>query len=154
MSNVIDRQAFIISVNLSTFTTVGGVETLSQAILPMNLRFAADELILKTIVYNNSGLVADIDDSVQIWCNITNDGLIGAFPNTPFQAQVYLPLNQHYRINNNFQYGNFVLQFQNTSLGGPASYNPQSLISSTVKHTNGTVVLTIEFIKLRDKNLY
>ena len=155
MSNIIDRQTLIISVNLVTFTIVGGVETLAQVTLPMNLRFAADELILKSIIYNNTGPNGDVDDNVQIWCNITNDNLIGAFPNTPLQNPIIVSLNQHYRIANSFQTGNFVLQFQNTTLGGPASYNPQSLISTNVpQRTKGTVVLTFDFVKLKDKNIY
>ena len=124
MRDKIDRQTFVISVNLETLT--GAIP--SQVQLPMNLRFASDELILKSIIYNNSGATADIDDVVQIWCNVTNDGLIGAFPNSPLQTPVFLQLDQHFTINNTFQTGNFVLQFQNTSLGAPASYNPQSLI--------------------------
>lgn len=144
--NIIDRQTFLISVNLATFLP-GPPEVPAQVQLPMNLRFAADELILKTIVYNNSGAVADTDDVVQIWCNVTNDGLIGAFPNSPLQAPVSLQLDNHFSLNNTFQTGNFVLQFQNTSLGAPASYNPQSLISSVALHTHGTVTMTIEFLK-------
>ena len=141
--NIIDRQTFVISINCFAFT--GAVP--SQVQLPMNLRFAADELVLKSIVYNNSGATADVDDVVQVWCNVTNDGLIGAFPNSPTQVPVFLGLDSHFTINNTFQTGNFILQLQNTSLGAPASYNPQSLISSTVQHTFGTVVLTIEFLK-------
>lgn len=147
--NIIDRQTFVISVNLSTFVP-GPPEIPSQVTLPMNLRFAADELILKSINYN-IGAGVDMADIVQIWCNITNDGLIGAFPNDFSVSQIN---NQHFRINNTFQTGNFVLQFQNTSLGGPASYNPQSLISSTAQRTHGTVVLTFEFIKLKNKEIY
>ena len=130
MRDKIDRQTFVISVNLETLT--GAIP--SQVQLPMNLRFASDELILKSTIYNNSGATADIDDVVQVWCNVTNDGLIGAFPNSPLQTLVFLQLDQHFTINNTFQTGNFVLQFQNTSLGAPASYNPQSLISSTVQY--------------------
>ena len=49
----------------------------SQVQLPMNLRFAADELILKSITYNNNvSIFPDISNTVGIWCNVTNDGLI------------------------------------------------------------------------------
>jgi hypothetical protein len=148
MDNILERQTFVISVNLATLNDATHP---SQVTLPMNLRFAADELILKSICYNSLAANADIPDSVQIWCNITNDNLIGAFANSPSNLGDPSPVNQmfnsHFRINNTFQTGNFVLQFQNTSLGAPASYNPQSLISSTTQHTFGTVVLTIEFVK-------
>ena len=77
--NIIERQTFIISVNFNTMTGV----VYSQVQLPINLRFAADELVLKSIIYNNTGAVADVDDVIQIWCNLTSDNLIGAFPNTP-----------------------------------------------------------------------
>lgn len=150
MNNIVlDRQTFVISVNLTTLT--GAVP--SQVTLPMNLRFAANEMILKTIVYNNTGATGDDADVVQIWCNITNDNLIGAFPNAAGANPnpVFLPVDSHFSLSNSFQSGNFVLQFLNTSLGAPASYNPQSLISSTAQHTYGTVVLTIEFVKLAQK---
>ena len=149
MINIIDRQTVVISVNLATFV-IGPPEVKSQVQLPINLRFAADELILKTIVYNNTGAVADVDDVIHdvIWCNITNDNLIGAFPNAPTQHPIFLQLDNHFKISNNFQTGNFVLQFQQTSIGNPASFNPQPLISSqAAQHTHGTVVMTIEFIK-------
>ena len=46
MKEITDRQTFVISVNLFTFLTTGaGVETKSQVQLPMNLRFAAEEVI-------------------------------------------------------------------------------------------------------------
>ncbi len=143
MNNIIDRQTFIISINCLNFATVGPIETKSQIQLPMNLRFAADELILKSINYNVP-VNTDISDIVQIWCNITNDGLIGSFPN---DIAVYQQHNEHFTISNSFQTGNFIIQLQNTSLGDPASYNPQSLISSTAQHTFGILVLTIEFVK-------
>ena len=147
MNNIIDRQTVVISVNLATFVP-GPPEVQSQVQLPMNLRFAADELILKAIVYNNTAATADVDDGVQIWCNITNDHIIGAFPNSPLQAPVSLQLDNHLKISNNFQTGNFLLQFQQTSAGNPASYDSQPLISSqNPQHTKGTVVLTFEFLK-------
>jgi len=71
MSVVIDRQTIIFSVNMSSIDTIS---------TPMNLRFAADELILKSISYNVASRV-DTPTVVQIWCNITNDNLIGTFPN-------------------------------------------------------------------------
>ena len=155
MMNIIDRQTVVISVNLNTLT---GVANPSQVNLPMNLRFVADELVLKTIVYNNSGPTADVDGIVQMWCNITNDNLIGAFPNSPTQVPVFMQLDNHFKIGNNFQNGNFILQFQSTdgmitegppiTYENPASYNPQRLISSqTPQRTFGTLVITIEFIK-------
>jgi len=147
MSHILERQTFVFSINLVTFVP-GPPEVPSVVTLPMNLRFAANELILKSIVYNNTGAVGDIDDLVQIWCNLTNDNLIGAFPNSPQQHPIVLSLDQHFSISNSFQTGNMVLQFQRTTTGNPASYNPQALISSSAQHTFGTVVLTIEFIKI------
>ena len=62
MNKLIDRQTFVISVNLDTLT--GAIP--SQVQLPMNLRFAVEGMILKSIVHNNSGAVADVDYVVQI----------------------------------------------------------------------------------------
>ncbi len=143
--NIIDRQTFVISVNCFTFVP-GPPEVPSQVTLPMNLRFAADELILKSISYHPLEGKNDLSDTVQIWCNKTNDGLIGSFSNS---NNFTVRHDEHFRISNTFQSGNFVLQFQGTDGGGPASYNPQPLISSQVaQRTFGTVVLTIEFVKL------
>ena len=110
----------------------------------MNLRFSADTLVLKSVIYE-FGAVGDIDDPVQIWCDVTNDNLIGAFPNNIRGSYHH---NEQFSISNTFQTGNFVLQFQQTGPGNPASYNPQPLISSlAAQHTYGTVILTIEFLK-------
>ena len=71
--NIIQRQTFVISVNFATAP--------SELVIPMALRFVADELVLKSINYNVAAAV-DVSDVIQIWCNITEDGLIGSFPNT------------------------------------------------------------------------
>lgn len=152
--NIVDRQTFVISVNLNTLNESLVVPLASQVNLPMNLRFAADELIVKSIAYHTKPGTADVEDTVQIWCNITNDGLIGAFPNTSALSYQH---NEHFRISNSFQNGNFVLQFQGTdgsidnvpNFGSVASYNPQRLISAqNPQRTFGVVVITIEFVKL------
>ena len=73
MKEITDRQTFVISVNLFTFLTVAGVETKSQVQLPMNLRFAAEEVIIKNLNYcaaiTPNAAILDISDIVQIWCN-------------------------------------------------------------------------------------
>ncbi len=157
MREIIDRQTFLISVNMFNFNT-GVNRVSSQVNLPMNLRFAADELVLKHISYNSAippnQATADINDMVQIWCNITNDNLIGSFTNSgPNSLPVNVTLNNHFTISNYFQTGNFVLSFQQTG-STAASYNPQPLISSQgappaplVQTTFGVVAITIEFLK-------
>ena len=160
MKEITDRQTFVISVNLFTFLTTGaGVETKSQVQLLMNLRFAAEEVIIKNITYcgaiTPNAATADISDIVQIWCNMTNDEMIGSFPNvgnSVAKLPIYSSHNNHFRINNTFQTGNFILQFQQTGItaasANPASYNPQPLISSLAAQSSfGVVVLTIEFVK-------
>lgn len=134
MSVVIDRQTFIFSVNMSIIDTIS---------TPMNLRFAADELILKSISYNVAPGV-DTPTVVQIWCNITNDNLIGTFPNN---TAVFQHHDEHFRISNSFQTGIFQLQFQETDNNLSSSsicYNPQPLIGASAK---GVVSITIEFVK-------
>ena len=163
MKEVTDRQTFVISVNLFTFATVAGAETKSQVQLPMNLRFAAEEVIIKNITYCGAitphAAILNISDIVQVWCNITNDGIIGSFPNVGngvAKFPIYSSHNDYFRINKTFQTGNLILKFQQTGTGNgaigalnfPASYNPQSLISSlAVQSSFGVVVLTIEFVK-------
>ena len=135
--NIIDRQTVLISVDFNSLTT-------SEIQSPINLRFAADELILKSISY--SGNPADENINVQIWCNITNDNLIGAFP---AKSPVALYLNSHFRISNSFQTQILHLQFQRTDNGQPPFfYNPQDLITDVAGAVNGIVSLTLEFIKL------
>ncbi len=152
MRDIIERQTFVISANLFYFRIdpITGVEDRAEIQSPMNLRFAADEMILKSIVYNpftfdQQDARVDLLNNVQIWCNITNDGLIGVFPNgfTVFQQH-----NEHFRLNNTFQTGNVIIQFQETNNGGPFFYNPQPLISTNpTQSTFGVVSITIEFIK-------
>ena len=62
MTNVIDRQTVVISINFATLLP-------SQAIVPLNLRFSADELVLKSLTYISN--VGDVSDAVQIWCDKT-----------------------------------------------------------------------------------
>ena len=144
MNNILDRQTFVFSIDLNGLSP-------SEISTNLNLRFAADELILRSICYTSENV--DLADVVQIWCNITNDGLIGSFPNAGNDLNgavpIFLALNNHFRINNTFQTGNFTLQFQTTDQGSPFYYNPQPLISSQApQRTGGTVSITIEFIKL------
>jgi hypothetical protein len=143
MNHIVDRQTFVISVNFANMT--GAVH--SQVILPMNLRFTADELVLKSITYNTPGAGGpDVDDVIQIWCNVTNDGLIGAFPNSLANS---INHNEHFRISNNFQNGNFMLQFQQTTNSATGNYNPQPLTSAAAAQTTfGIAVIVIEFVKL------
>ena len=63
MTNVIDRQTVVFSINLATLLP-------SMAQIPMNLRFAADELVLKSLAYSEIAVTPDTDD----------DGLLTAFP--------------------------------------------------------------------------
>lgn len=151
MNNIIDRQTLIFSVNLDTFNPAG---VLAQVEIPISLRFPADELIVKSITYNPKEGAADLSDSVQIACNITNDNLIAAFPNkNPFTQQH----EDHFKISGTFQNGIFMLQFQGTdgSLDNVPNFKsplgsclPQRLISSqNPQRTKGTVILTIEFIR-------
>ena len=66
MSNIINRKTYIISVNL---TLAGAVP--SQVTLPLDLTFAADELVVKSLAYSSLAGNADVNDLVQIACNIT-----------------------------------------------------------------------------------
>ena len=159
MSNITDRQTVVISINCFNFATVvnippiPNVETKSQVQVPLNLRFAADELIVKNISYNGAippnETIADVTDVVQIWCNVTNDGIIGTFPNGGNGA---IPIccyhDSHFRLNNTFQTGNLILQLQQTGSGNPASCGPQPLISALAEQTTfGIVSITLEFVK-------
>lgn len=145
MTNVIDRQTFVFSFYFFDNTVPSQIQT------NLNLRFAADELVLKSISYapyinDPTDPDYDVPDNIQIWCNVTNDNLIGAFANTTPNSVYH---NDHFRINNTFQTGNFILQFQTTDQGAPFPYNPQPLVSTQVtQRTFGIVSLTIEFIKL------
>ena len=152
MSNIINRKTYIISVNLITLT--GAVP--SQVTLPLDLTFAADELVVKSLAYSSLAGNADVNDLVQIACNITNDNLICAFPNTLMFSEVH---DEHFAINNAFSGGNLTLQFQGTDglitegpaapvFASPASFRPQRLISAQVpQRTKALLVLTIEFVK-------
>ena len=101
MNQIIDRQSFVISVNVRTLT---GVDHPSQVSLPMNSRFAADALVLRSIIYD--GDEVDLNDVIQVWCNITYDELIAASTNDKQSTQV---CNSFLKISNAFQTGNFLL---------------------------------------------
>ena len=145
MTNVIDRQTVVFSINLALLLP-------SVAQIPMNLRFAADELVLKSITYS-PGAVLDVGDMVQIWCSLTNDNLIATFPNGVGLSYQH---DEYFRLSNSFQTGNITFQFQTTINGAPFYYNPQTLISvgAVVGNTKGIVSFTVEFLKLKDKYLY
>src|SRR5690606_27708687 len=139
------------------FTTVRSIENRAEVQIPLNLRFAADELVVKSINYNATFGSSDVPDVVQIWCNITNDNIIGSFPNSgSIDGMTSTPIFQthddHFRLNNTFQTGNMILQFQTTDSGNRFSYNPQPLISTqNPQFTFDVVVITIEFIKYANK---
>ena len=138
---VIDRQTFVFSVNLNALNP-------SQIQTPVNLRFVAHELILKSLSYSTVNATPDAKNLVQIWCNLTNDGLLTSFPNN--QVLCTFP-DLHFTLNNNFQAGNIIFQFQKTTAyNDPLFYNPQPLISDVtapVNVTRGIVSFTIEFVK-------
>ena len=139
--DIIERQTVVISINCNTMNPTG---ISSQVTLPMNLRFAADELVVKNIAYSANSATNDVSNTVQIACLQTNDNLIGCFPNSNTFAVSH---NDHFKLNNKFQVGNLSLQLQGTD-GSVASFNPQGLISQqSPQRTFGVVVLTIEFIK-------
>ena len=144
MSNITDRQTVIVSVSLILMNTVTGNPSHIQ--LPINLRFAADELIVKNITYNNNfSVTPDVSNTVLIWCNLTNDGLIGVFPNS---VNCSYHRDDHFRLNNTFQTGNIIMQFLQSDTANPATYNPQPLISAQApQETFGSVSITLEFVK-------
>jgi len=117
------------------------------------LRFAADELVLKSLSYSPAGGGGDVPDLVQIWCNKTNDNLLTSFPNDLGQSYQH---DEHFRLNNSLQNESITFAFQTTANGSPAFSNPQPLISpgAVVGNTKGIVCLTIDFIKLKNKEIY
>jgi len=114
MTNIIDRQTLVFSFNLNTLLP-------SVASVPINLRFAADELVLKSLSYSPAG-VGDVPDLVQIWCNKTNDNLLTSFPNDLGQSYQH---DEHFRLNNSLQNESIAFAFQTTANGAPAFSNPQ-----------------------------
>ena len=149
MNDIISRQVIIISINCENFhidpVTFAGTPSIIN--VPINLRFAANELSTTfNCVWVGHGGV-DTDDVIQIYCSITNDNIIGAFPNG---SQSSILPNQQFSLNNTyFQTGTMTLQLQQTDNANPFSYNPQPLISSQdPQRTSGVVVLTFEFLKV------
>lgn len=145
MTNILDRQTVVISINLATLLP-------SQANVLINLRFVADEVVLKSLTYSPSA-VADVADSVQIWCDKTVDGLIASFANGVGLSYQH---DEHFRLSNGFQSGNMMFQFQTTANGAPQYCNPQGLISlgAVLGNTKGIISFTLEFLKLKNKEIY
>src|SRR4051794_25950900 len=97
MRDIIDRQIFVISVNMFNFNTSG---VSSQVNLPMNLRFSAKHISYNSAIPPNQA-IADINDVGQIWCNITNDNLIGSFTNNGANLiPVNVTLDNHFSLSN------------------------------------------------------
>lgn len=97
--NITDSQIITISINCRNFHTLpapGGLP--SSVTVPLNLNFSPNEFVLRSIVYGVPGV--EIDNVVQIWCSLANEGLIGAFPNG---TQTSVLPNQHFRLNNTVQ---------------------------------------------------
>ena len=147
MNKVIEqRQTFVFFTDIGLLVAAG-TSKISNGI---NLRFAADELILKSLTYKIGTGVADTNDLVQIWCNLTDDNLIGSFPNN---GTVFQQHNEHFSLSNKyFQTGQIVFEVQQTASSVPATnpifYNPQAgIIQGGASHTNGTISFTIEFVK-------
>ncbi len=139
MSNILDRQTFVFSINMNLLTNTSKIQSAIQ------LRFVADEMILKSISYKVRAATADTDNMVQIWCNMINDNLMVAFPNNSSYIQA---MDLHFRVNNVCQTGSIEFQFQQTALGAPLYYNPQNgIVTAGVSQTNGILCFTIEFVK-------
>ena len=144
--HILDRQTFVFSVDFNNFNG----NTPSEIKTGVNLRFNADELILKSIVYNTRTGDPDTDDVIQIWCDQTDDNLLAAFPNG---ATVFQQHDEHFRISKKFQSGVIQFQFQNTDKPATFYYSPQPLLTDglvgTAKTTTlGILSFTIEFVKL------
>ena len=146
MNKVIeDRQTFVFSVDIALLVAANT----SRITNGINLRFAADKLILKSLAYKNLPGIVDVSDLVQIWCNLTNDNLIASFPNN---GTVFQRHDEHFSLSNRyFQSGQIVFEFQQTGNPVPATnpifYNPQAgIVQGGASHTNGTVSFTIEYL--------
>ena len=142
MKNIVDRQTFIFSFNFF-------VNESSQILTQLNLLFPADELVVKNISYAPFSLdplaQVDVPTVVQIWCNVTNDNLIGTFSTGTSNSTVH---NNQFALSNTFQNGQFILQFQRTNNPSPFYYYPQALISPQApQKIFGTVSVIIEFLK-------
>lgn len=144
-SNVVDRQTIVLSFNLTTLLP-------SIAEVPINLRFKADELVVKSLSYSLDA-VADVPNMVQIWCNKTVDNLIATFPNA---IPISVHHDTHFRLSNSLQNETITIEFQKTQFSAPSFQNPQQLISpgNAVGDTKGIVCLTLEFLKLENKEIY
>ncbi len=150
--NIIDRQTIVISINCNNFNTnpVTRVENKSEVNVPINLRFAAHELVFKSLVYGGF-LNAERRDVVQIWCSIAQDNIIGAFPNG---GQLTMSPDQHSFFSTAFQSGTMTIQLQTVDTSTFPYVNPQPLISSlNLQTTTGCLVLTFEFIRYDNKKL-
>ena len=69
--SILERQTFVITYNFAAANATAKVQ------IPMNLRFAAEELIVKSILYSPTGGNDGNYELIQVWCNLTNDNLIG-----------------------------------------------------------------------------
>ena len=153
---VLENQILVFSVNLSTLYGVNNPP--SEVQFPINLRFAADTMVVKSIVYQQPTITSnppavgdDLPQMVQIWCNIANDDIIGVFSNTNTGQGLYH--NESFLIPNPVQISSIKFQFQQvvptTTTTPISSYGSGPLISETAggQRTHGVVSMTIEFLR-------
>ena len=100
MTRIVNRQSFVFCFDFDGSVLPSIINT------NLNLRFQADEMVVKSITYAMETNSVDTSELIQIWCNITSDNIIGAFPNLDPNTQ---SPNHHFTVNK-FQTGSFVLR--------------------------------------------
>jgi hypothetical protein len=139
--NIVERQTIVISNNMQDSTDIN---------VPIDLRFYADEMILKEIVFNSAGNA--VVTTVLIWSNLPIDQVIGVFSSGSIISDAAIPTfsgapivrpNNHFQLSSRFKTGVVNFQFQEPNDTAPF-IGGKYMAAGTI---NGTVTFTLEFVR-------
>lgn len=148
MKVIAERQLVVISASLATQNNIK---------VPIELRFNADEVILKNITYASTPVGDNSSGVINIFSNLTADPIIGSFPTgwnnftnavpvTTFYGSVSSYFEQYLTLANKFRVGIVNFQFQQPAGTTPYVGNSPLIAANTFL---GTVTFTLDFIRYK-----
>ena len=134
MQRIVNRQTMNIGIDLS----VAGNNNFN---INMNLRFVPDEVIVRSLIYTNTGAADTTIVGCQVWTNLIDDNILCMFGSGSNQIT---QLENHFTMTRKFQAGsvNFQVQVMPTlALGYTGNGN---LVTGAVQ---GNLFFLLEFVK-------
>jgi len=137
MKQIIERQYVNISNDLTQANNIN---------VGINLRFDADAVIVKHVIYNASDGASSV---IQIYTSLTMDNILCSFPNSGSNnIPVFLQLDIPFILSSRFRQGVINFQYQTPPSTAPF-YGPGPLVP--IGANTGVVSLLLEFVKYESK---